>query len=59
MDIEKMLRQKTTWACLLVMLNAPLLAFGVPPKIVGGIVIFVGGLAGIFARQGIQKAQDK
>lgn len=59
MDIEKMLRQKTTWAGLGVIVNAPLLAFGVPVKIVAGMAAIVIGLGMIFQRQATQKVQDK
>ena len=56
--ILKALRQKTTWMGLAIIVNGPLLAFGVPAQIVGGIVAVVGGLAIIFQRQATQKAQD-
>ncbi len=59
MDIEKMLKQKTTWAGLGVIVNAPLLAFGVPVKIVAGIAAVVVGMGIIFQRQATQKVQDK
>ena len=57
--IRKSLRQKTTWMGLAIILNAPLIAFGVEPKIVAGILTIVGGLAVIFQRQATQKLQDK
>jgi hypothetical protein len=53
------LKQKSTWAGLTIIVNAPLLAFGVPPKIVAGIIIAVSGLAVIFLRQGIEKTKPK
>ena len=59
MQIPEMLRNRTTWAYVAVILNAPLLAFGVSPKIVAGILIIVGGLAGIFQRAATQKVLDK
>ena len=59
MQIPNMLRNKTTWAGLAIILNAPLLAFGVDPVIVGGIVTVIGGLAIIFQRQATQKVLDK
>jgi len=43
---------------LAIIVNGPLLAFGVPAQIVGGIVAVVGGLAIIFQRQATQKGQD-
>lgn len=55
----KALHQKTTWMGLAIIVNGPLLAFGVPAKIVGGIIAIVGGLAIIFQRQATQKGQDK
>jgi len=58
MNIPKILSQKTTWAGLAIIVNAPLLAFGVDPKIVAGIAAIVGGLAIIFQRQATQKLQD-
>lgn len=57
--ILKALRQKTTWMGIAIIVNGPLLAFGVPAQIVGGIVAVVGGLAIIFQRQATQKGQDK
>ncbi len=57
--ILKALSQKTTWMGLAIIVNGPLLAFGVPAKIVGGILAIVGGLAVIFQRQATQKVQDK
>ena len=58
MDIRKILRQKTTWTGLAIIVNAPLLAFGVDPKLVAGIAAIVAGLAVIFQRQATQKLQD-
>ena len=57
--ILKALRQKTTWMGLAIIVNGPLLAFGVDPEIVAGIVAIQGGLAIIFQRQATQKGQDK
>ncbi len=57
--ILKALSQKTTWMGLAIIVNGPLLAFGVSPQIVAGIVAVVGGLAIIFQRQATQKGQDK
>lgn len=57
-NLKKILSQKTTWAGLGIIVNAPLLAFGVDPKIVAGIATIVMGLAVIFQRQATQKAQD-
>lgn len=57
--ILKALGQKTTWMGLAIIVNGPLLAFGVEPKIVGGILAMVGGLAVIFQRQATQKSQEK
>ena len=58
MNWAKILKQKTTWTGLLIIVNAPLLAFGVDPKIVAGIAAVVAGLAVIFQRQATQKLQD-
>lgn len=58
MKLQKLLRQKTTWAGLGIIVNAPLLAFGVDPRIVAGISAIVVGLAVIFQRQATQKVQD-
>lgn len=57
--IVKALSQKTTWMGIGMIVNAPLLAFGVPPEIVAGIAGIVMGLAVIFQRQATQKSQDK
>jgi hypothetical protein len=59
MDIEKILKQKSTWAGLAAIVTGALPLFGVPTEVVAGIGAVVGGLAVIFLRQGIQKAQDK
>lgn len=58
-DWKKLIHQKTTWMGLAMIVNAPLLAFGVDPKIVAGIAGIVMGLAVIFQRQATQKVQDK
>ncbi|KKN77638.1 hypothetical protein LCGC14_0357630 [marine sediment metagenome] len=57
--IFKALKQKTTWMGIGMIVNAPLLAFGVPPEIVAGIAGVVIGLAVIFQRQATQKVQDQ
>lgn len=59
MQIPKMFRNRTTWMGLAIIVNAPLLAFGVPIKIVSGIAAVVGGLAVIFQRAATQKGLDK
>lgn len=59
MDLEKILKQKTTWAAIAGMITVSLPAFGVPDRIVVGIAGIVACLAAIFARQAIQKVQDK
>ncbi len=56
--IPEILRKKTTWAGLAIIVNAPLLAFGVPMKIVAGSVLGVGGLGMIFQRQATMKGPD-
>ena len=58
MNIEKILKQKSTWAGLAAIVTGSLPLFGVEPKIVAAIASVVGGLAVIFLRQGIQKVQD-
>jgi len=59
MNIDKLLKQKTTWAAIAGMVTVSLPAFGVPDRIVIGIGGIVACLTAIFMRQGIQKAQDK
>lgn len=59
MSIEKLLKQKTTWAGLAAIVTGALPLFGVPIKIVMGVGAVVAGLATIFNRQAIQKVQDK
>lgn len=56
MQIPGLFKQKTTWAGLAIIVNGPLLAFGVDAKIVAGIVAVVGGLAVIFQRQATEKS---
>ena len=58
MEIEKLLKQKSTWAGIAAIVTGSLPLFGVPPKIVAGIASVVAGLAIICLRQGIQKVQD-
>jgi hypothetical protein len=55
MNIEKMLKLKSTWAGIAAIVTGSLPLFGVPPKIVAGIASVVGGLAIIFLRAGIEK----
>lgn len=55
MNLNKILKQKSTWAGIAAIITGALPSFGVPTNIVAGIAAIVGGLAVIFLRQGIAK----
>lgn len=55
MNINELLKQKSTWTGIVIVITATLPLFGVPPKVVAGILTAFGGLAVIFLRQGIAK----
>lgn len=58
-DNKKWYRQRTFWMGFGIIVNAPLLAFGVPPTIVAGISAIVLGLAIIFMREAISSLFEK
>ena len=59
MKLNKILKQKSTWAGIAAIVTGSLPLFGVPTNIVAGIAAVVGGLSVIFLRQGIAKAQTR
>jgi hypothetical protein len=59
MDIEKLLKQKTTWTGAGLIITTALPFLGVPAHIIKGLQGVLAGLMVIFLRQGIQKVQDK
>ena len=59
MNINEILKQKSTWAGIAAIITGALPLFGVPTNIVAGIAAVVGGLAVIFLRQGIAKVKGK
>ena len=59
MNLNEILKQKTTWAGIAAIITGALPLFGVPTNIVAGIAAVVGGLAVIFLRQGIAKIDKK
>ena len=52
-----MLKQKTTWAGLALIVTMALPQFGVPANIVEGIRVVVIGLTAIFLRQSVAKIE--
>jgi membrane protein implicated in regulation of membrane protease activity len=59
MNLNEILKQKSTWAGIAAIVTGSLPLFGVPTDIVAGIAAVVGGLAIIFLRQGIAKVSKK
>ena len=56
MNLNEILKQKTTWAGIALIVTMALPQFGIAPNVVEGIRIVVIGLMGIFLRQGVAKA---
>lgn len=56
MNLNEIIKQKTTWAGLALIASMALPQFGVPDNICKGVAQVVAGLAIIFLRQAVKKS---